>query len=368
MKIHGSVFKNKGRYWWKVKLPGEEKRKSIPLIPLGAKYATKNKAVALQIAKQMWSEKPKIQTDDARTILDLTEMYAEHCRTYYQNSREAENIGYALDFLLDNTNCKYAEDFGPLELQSVREKMIDKDLALSSVNRRIGMIKRMYRWATSQQSVPIHVYQALATVENLRAGRTRARATNPIKPVKECHVYAVLPYLSNVVADMVKLQLLTGMRSTEMCTMRPCDIDTAGKIWMYRPKEHKTSYRGHERLIAIGPVGQKILRAYLKREIAEYCFTPAEGAKQHKKYNLPCYNRNSYRLAIDRAIKAANKDGKPVPHWHPHQLRHTAGTKVRREYGKEAARAFLGHRNPKMTDSYAEIDIVHAKKAVLLLG
>lgn len=30
-------------------------------------------------------------------------------------------------------------------------------------------------------------------------------------------------------------------------------------------------------------------------------------------------------------------------HWHPHQLRHNAGTYIRREFGLDVARVILGH-------------------------
>jgi len=365
--MKGTIYKNGNRYWWKVKLPGEDKIRQIPLVPAGGKYATKDKAVAEEIAKEKWRTAVKGKTLDNRTIEGLVDTYMRHCSVYYRQSREAENIRYALNFLVANATSVYAEDLGPLELQMIRDAMIEKGLSRSTINKRMGMIKRMYRWAASQQLVPVTTFQALATVENLKAGRSNARETKKVRPVKEAHVYAILPYLSPVGRAMVRLQLLTGMRSTELCTMRPVDIDTSGRIWIYRPRHHKTSYRGHDRFIAIGPKGQAILRPFLKRKIDDYCFKPAESAGNNSNYNA-CYNRNSYRRLITRAIAAANRDGANIPHWHPHQLRHTAGTAVRKELGKEAARAFLGHKNPKVTDNYAEIDMSLALKAALNIG
>ena len=43
---------------------------------------------------------------------------------------------------------------------------------------------------------------------------------------------------------MVEVQLLTGMRPGEVCQLRPCDIDTAGPVWVFRPRQHKTRHRG----------------------------------------------------------------------------------------------------------------------------
>jgi len=51
--------------------------------------------------------------------------------------------------------------------------------------------------------------------------------------------------------------------------------------------------------------------------------------------------------------------------WHPHQLRHTAATRLRREFGIEAARVILGHQSAAMTQIYAEADV---QKATQVMG
>ena len=38
-----------------------------------------------------------------------------------------------------------------------------------------------------------------------------------------------------------------------------------------------------------------------------------------------------------------------LPHWHPHQLRHTHATEVRRRFGLEAAQVALGHSQAQVT-------------------
>jgi len=70
------------------------------------------------------------------------------------------------------------------------------------------------------------------------------------------------------------------------------------------------------------------------------------------------YTSGSYRRAIQRACDLAN-----VPRWHPHQLRHNAGTNIRKEFGLEAAQVMLGHSEIDTTQIYAE---VNQGKAVLI--
>jgi hypothetical protein len=82
---------------------------------------------------------------------------------------------------------------------------------------------------------------------------------------------------------MVQLQLLAGMRPGEVIIMRAIDLDMTGKVWLYRPGSdllhgaHKTAWRGHRRIIAIGPKAQEIIRQYLKPDLQAYLFSPAEA-------------------------------------------------------------------------------------------
>ena len=57
-----------------------------------------------------------------------------------------------------------------------------------------------------------------------------------------------------------------------------------------------------------------------------------------------------------------------IPHWHPHQLRHTHATEVRRRFGLEAAQAALGHSKADVTQLYAERDLALAAKVAAELG
>lgn len=54
--------------------------------------------------------------------------------------------------------------------------------------------------------------------------------------------------------------------------------------------------------------------------------------------------------------------------WHPHQLRHTAGTKLRREFGLDVAQAILGHRTVSATQVYCEINSAKAAEIMSQVG
>jgi integrase len=243
--------------------------------------------------------------------------------------------------------------------------------------------------------IPGAVYRDLLTVQGLQSGRTEARDSAVVRPVNEEIVVAVLPHLPAVVADIVRLQRLTGMRPQEVCLMRPMDIEQSGEVWIYRPKSHKTEHRGRDRVVFCGPQSQAILLKYMARGSDDYCFQPRDSeakrrAAQHAARVVPLhygnrpgtnrrskprrtagdhYTVDSYRRAIHRACDKAfpaPEDVAPDPaklaawqsehRWSPNRLRHSAGTEIRRRFGLEAAQVVLGHSKADVTQIYAERD------------
>ena len=166
-------------------------------------------------------------------------------------------------------------------------------------------------------------------------------------------------------------------------------------MWAYRPQSHKAEHHGRERVIFIGPKAQAILLPYLLRDAQTCCFSPAESEKARKAETRACrktkvqpsqrdrrkarpkrkprdhYTKDSYNRAIRRAVARANKGRAgedAVARWTPNQLRHKAGTEIRRQYGLEAAQVTLGHARADVTQVYAERDFELAKKIMRKIG
>jgi integrase len=177
-----------------------------------------------------------------------------------------------------------AAEFGPLKLKTVREQMIRQGRPRRYINHCVGRIKRLFKWGVENEVVPSSVFHGLLAVAGLQAGRCEARETDPVKPVPDHVVEQTLPHVSRTVASMVRLQLLTGARPGEICSMRTCEIETTGKVW------------------------------------------------------------------------------------HPHRLRHSAATRLRKEYGLEVARAVLGHQSAEITEVYAEMDTTKALEVMGEVG
>jgi integrase len=167
-----------------------------------------------------------------------------------------------------------AEKFGPLALKAVRQTMVDAGWCRLIVNQRVGRVRRAFKWAASEELIPVSVYQGLAAVAGLQSGRTKARDMEPIKPVSQERVDATLPHLQPAVRAMVQVQLLTGMRPGEVCQLRKCDINTNEPVWLFNPVQYKTRYRGKSRVVTIGPKAQAVLKPFLTDDAAAFLFSP----------------------------------------------------------------------------------------------
>ncbi|MBA4106832.1 MAG: recombinase XerD [Pirellula sp.] len=321
---------------------------------------------------------------------ELLAAFWEHAQCYYKGldglpTKEVDAYRQAMKPLRSLYGRTDVESFGPLALKTVREQFISADFARSHVNKQIGRIKRVFKWGVENELVSPSVLQGLQAVAGLKLGRTAARETAPVEPVSEALVGAVEGLMSRQVWTMIQLQVLTGMRSGEVTSMRGCDITQKGTSWEYRPQFHKTLYRGKERVIFLGPQAQELLSAFLKSDPTAFIFSPKDAlaernatrreqrrspmtpsqmkrtAKQRPlKFPGERYTSQSYGRAIAYAVKKAK-----VAHWSPHQLRHTAATRIREKFGLEAAQVILGHSRADVTQIYAE---ANRKKAADIMG
>ncbi|MFN9290258.1 MAG: hypothetical protein ACK6EB_19505, partial [Planctomyces sp.] len=81
-----------------------------------------------------------------------------------------------------------ANDFGPLALKTVRQRMIAKDWGRSTINQAIGRIRRCFKWAVENELVRPDMSHGLMAVSGLRRGRSEARESDPVLPVDDASV------------------------------------------------------------------------------------------------------------------------------------------------------------------------------------
>lgn len=361
-----------------------------------------------ELAAQCFQEAPMPVAgvgDPDLTVSEVILAYLRHAKNYYgADSTEPTSLCAALKPVNELYGSSRVREFGPRSLKVVRDYMIkEQALSRNEINRRIGRIKRAFKWAVSEELVPPSVFHGLQSVTGLRSGRSAAKELPPVRPVAKETVELTLPMLAPPVAAICQLQMLTGMRPSEVCTMRRGDIDCSGKMWVYTPQDHKTKHLGLNREVPLGPQAQNILKPFMDRPSDAYLFRPEEAerwrnenralrrnpnrktkifpcelrAREERKRKAkrtttrafrPCYTAETYRKAITYGIQKAQKAGLSIPHWFPYQTRHTYGTEVRKKFGLEASQVSLGHASADVTQVYAERNLALAAKVATEMG
>jgi integrase len=355
------------------------------------------------------------------TVSQLVLAYWRHVESYYvkdgRQTSQVHVVRLALRPVKELYGHTPAKDFGPLALKACRANMVARGQSRKTINSLASRIRQMFRWAAEQEFLPVSVHQALTAVPGLKKGRTAAKENRPIAPVPDAVVDKTLKHLSPTLAAMVRLQRLTGARPGEIVILRTCDINRSDRIWEYVPGSHKTEHQDQQRVVFVGPQAQALLKSWLKTDLQEFVFSPAKAevarrAERRDDRQTPVwpshvahlarkrkprprrsprdhYSVASYRRAIARACdlafphpklsripdedqtddqRAELETWQKANRWHPHQLRHSVATRVRRRFGLEAAQAVLGHTELGTTQVYAERNLEAARDVMMKIG
>ena len=337
------------------------------------------------------------QTPSELTVSEICVDYANDAKQRYRKlNGKCSNEWNMVQRILKDVRRLYgkspASEFKSLRFKAMRDEFVKQGLSRYTVNKYSRHIIRAFQLAAENEKLSPENYQSMQAVKPLQKGKTKAPEADRIQPIDESTVETTLQHLHGIAVDMVRIQLLTGMRPGEVCQLKPNCIDSSGEIWLFKPEHHKNEHRDQSRVICIGKQAQDILRPYLLRDKDSFCFEPSEAVEQvRRRRNLERntpegqgnvrgsslkhgkrkrtagnqYSTSAYRRAIHRACDAAG-----IPRWSPNRLRKTAGTKIRRETGSlEVAQAVLGHKSRSTTERfYAEIDVTLAADIMKKIG
>ncbi len=258
------------------------RRRTVTLGPWNSEEATKEYA-RLLAESQVGSNPAKFGSQV--TVNEILLSFLDFAESHYRRAdgtltNEVPQYKQTFRLVRELYGHFPAREFGPLALKALREKMIATGWTRKLVNQRVGRVKRVFKWAASEEIVPGSVYQALKTVAGLQRGRSSARETEPILPIAEEHVLATIPFLQPALKAMVLVELLTGARPEEVCALRPCEIDTSGPIWLFHPHQHKTLHRGKLKIVALGPKAQGLLNEFTPLDPRDYYFSPRRVVAQ----------------------------------------------------------------------------------------
>ena len=172
--------------------------------------------------------------------------------------------------------------------------------------------------ATMSYDTTLEAMKALAS----RIARLSSDCREIGHPLDIAHVLE--PQVAPQVWAMIQLQLLTGMRPGEACALRPCDIDRSGPVWLYRPPQHKTGWRGKARVIAIGPKAQAVLATFTPPVPSDHYFSPRRAvarlhaaraaARKTPRYPSHVARNARVRVAAPKRLPAEKYDGTAYGH------------------------------------------------------
>ncbi|MBN1846054.1 MAG: hypothetical protein JW810_10255 [Sedimentisphaerales bacterium] len=116
MNLPGTIYLNRYRYWWVVRLPGSSGTEHIPLKPPGARQATRDRKTAELVATEIWQKalrKHSSSSFDGR-LATLVQLFHNHNLAYYpSSSKSTADIGYAIfplaSYFPDMMADEYAE-------------------------------------------------------------------------------------------------------------------------------------------------------------------------------------------------------------------------------------------------------------------
>jgi integrase len=229
------------------------------------------------------------------------------------------------------------------------------------VNRNVGRVRTLWRWAEREGLVPRGSWEHLRTLEPLPLNSRKVRHTEKRKPATWDQLVKLLPHVHPTVAAMLEVQWYTGMRPNELVRLRVRDIDRAGPLncWLYLLEQDKSSWRGQgAEPVVFGPRAQQVLLPLLERPPDAYLFPPI------RKRSSPHFTVASYSQAVRRACV---KYG--VERFCPYALRHSARQRITRELSLDHARSVLRHKSIGTTNDYgAQVDLHLAAEAARKTG
>ena len=374
LKQTGSVFDNHGLWYYSVQLPGEKRRRQVPLKAPGAKHTLRTdrpRKMAEQAAARYWEEHTrqlKLHETAGATVAELCALWDAHCREYYRGpdglpTSTATNAVLDVRMFRELYGSAALAELTHADMLQLRDALVRSGVSRATVNVRLWRVKYMLAWALDEAIIPAAVKAELTQVRGVKRGRTIAPERQPVRPVDDATIAATVEHMMPNTADMVRVHRLTGMRPCELCALRWSLIDTSRTPWVYRvPAEvNKNDWRGElgqPRVVCIGPKARAILDRH--KGGGDVPFSPVRAFGEYLEARraarvTPFYGKAKNAPPVPRVlgdrwttdaytktIRSACGKAKITP-WGANRLRHTFGTEVRRAFGLEAARAVLGH-------------------------
>jgi integrase len=305
---------------------------------------------------------------------------------------DVEHFNTAIAFLVELYGSLSVDEISPKKIRTVRSQMIQSGrFCRRTINMYITKLVRIFVWGCEEEWVSSSVAGALKMIKNLPKGDPDTFDHPEREDVPDDVIRRTLAGCYPTIAAMIQVQYLLGLRPSELCRMTVGGIKRTkdAELWYYDLEHHKTKRFIGKKVLPLGKAVQKLLEPFLigklagqavfspRQAIQEYKdrrwkagktpMTPARAERDRQRAENPTdrisefYDRDTYRQAVEYAIKRVNKglpEGeKPIPKWTPYRLRNSAATIIELNSGLDAAQAQLGHKSADMTRRYSKAQL-----------
>jgi len=272
---------------------------------------------------------------EGKTLRDLAGPFLEHKRA---QERDMPTLEARLKNLLAH--------FGDTPLEAVEEeidayvlKRREDGVSNSTINRETAVLSHMLHYAARKKRWLRH----LPYIERLEEVGTREREWS------EAEEEALLGQFDQDLRDLVEAALLLGVRQSDLTRLTVAQVDLEERVISFPAKK-----KGRKRVL---PIGER-LYYLLARRIAGLSATDLvflNGSRRWERWHI----RNRLQAAMKRV---------GISNLRFHDLRHTAGSRLRRRGADmEDIRRILGHRGKQTTEGYVHYQAEQLRPVLALL-
>lgn len=262
-------------------------------------------------------------------------IYSKNTLLSYQN--DLKNF---TEFISENKVLKLNQ----LSTKLIKKFMLylgEKNLSPRSINRKLSALKTFFKFLVFYDKID---HNPAEGIQSTKAPRRL------LKYLDEKLLGSLLDKLKTkpeIFNDYVILEFLygTGIRVSELCSLKKSDVDLNNKLIKIFGKGNKT------RFIPLVDSLVQLLKEYIKsnRNDSEYLFTNKKGERLYPKY---------VERLTQKYLSKISRDGRV----YPHLIRHTFATHLlRRGADIRSIKELLGHENLDTTKIYTHVSIDYLK-------
>jgi len=243
-------------------------------------------------------------------------------------------------FLAEVYEILHMEEISPGHLRAYLGEQKKRGIASETIHRTYGGLRCFFKFLKRDEIIEKN---PMELVEKPR------RERHLIRPMSQDQMRALLAqpdpkfYLGRRNKAMMLLMMDSGLRLSEVLSLRLCDVDLAGGELIVMGKGRK------ERRVPFAAVMREALKAYLKkrsriRKGGDLVFVNRRGGR---------LTRRHVQITVRRYGRNAGIKGVRVS---PHTLRHTFATQYIRNGGDPfSLQAILGHSTLEMVRNYVNL-------------